>query len=756
MRSQEFWDFFESKRELLTGRADTFAITFEYLDRIDRPIGIIETGCVRRDDSWVGDGASTLLFDRYAETHPGAMVYTVDISPEATAACRRLVSDRINIHTGDSVEFLKGFVPPADFVLDLLYLDSFDLIRSFPIPSALHHLNELMAAMPMVRDETLVVVDDSPSLVDHSISPRIKVEGKGLFVGQHAQWVGATMLFCQYQCGWLNMALAPADQLETLEQKVDAARRFVDVAQNANADSLYWLILIQTTPPKNAIEMVAHGEACLFYARLSLSGQRYGAAADWYRQALASDPRAVEYRVEYVVRTLLPMGNLRLAKQELKKALLIDPECCEAWHAMGGLEHELGNVAGCVAAYDRYMELAPGSADAILDRVTIALDTGDNDLSEQLLATIPSDDPRYADVIHCMGMVKYRRGLHEEAIELYDRAIAMDCYDPPTAHWNKSLALHSLGRYREGWQEHEWREKQKYKAALSLPMTRFGLPLWRGEPGPALIHVHYEAGAGDNLCMARYLGVLLDQGYQVRYETEPEMVSLMARSFPEVEVVPKALDYPGAIGIKPFDYHVPVGSLPNVLQTDLDTVPWPGPYLVPDPDLVEHYRKLLGSDPVMKIGICWSSGIRDGVWIKEYGLRKSMSLAQMFPIMQGSPHRFVSLQVGPERAEARAFHNVLDVLPERPTWDDTAALIANLDLVITVDTSISHLAGAMGMPVWVLMHTEGSWHWMAERPNSPWNERSPWYPSARLFRQQEPHQWDGVISDIRAALGAPG
>jgi hypothetical protein len=360
-------------------------------------------------------------------------------------------------------------------------------------------------------------------------------------------------------------------------------------------------------------------------------------------------------------------------------------------------------------------------------------------------------------------MVAYREHRHEDAIELYDKAIAMGCDDPNMAHWNKSLAMHSIGQYKAGWVEHEYREHNRANPALYLPLRRFTLPRWKGEPAikedgtPALIHVHYEAGAGDNLSCVRYLNVLLEMGFRVRYETAPEMVGLMKTSFPEVEIVPKAPDYPGALGIQPFDYHIPIGSLPAVLGTDIDTVPWSGRYLHTDSNLATEYGTKFSGGFRRKVGICWSSGIRSkGAWIKEYGERKSMHYDKAFPIVRTcwdmgiTP---VSLQVGPERQQQ---HDILDLLPKRPTWAETAALIETLDLVITVDTSVAHLAGAMGKPVWLMCQRDGcSWHFMCWRPGAPWNEASPWYPGMRIFRQREfdqPHYWLDVVLAISDEL----
>jgi len=321
--------------------------------------------------------------------------------------------------------------------------------------------------------------------------------------------------------------------------------------------------------------------------------------------------------------------------------------------------------------------------------------------------------------------------------------------------WNMSLAMQSIGLYREGWEEYELRGKQRSEPAMAAPLRRFKNP-WDGEPPPAKLHLHQEMGFGDLIALVRYAPVLIERGYDVSIEATDTFTELLKRSFPKARVMPKALDYPGALGIPLFDYQCPVLSLPYIMGTEVNTVPWPGPYIIPSAKKAETYREGL-SGLKRKIGLCWSSGIRKehGIWLEEYGLRKSMSFDAMSPIW--SEYDCVSLQVGPER-DTQRINAIRELLPEKPTWDDTAALMSCLDLVITVDTAVAHLAGAMGIPVWVLLQRDSpSWHWMSYRPGAVWNEKSPWYPSARLFRappNTRPHYWSDVVADVVFALRA--
>jgi tetratricopeptide (TPR) repeat protein len=797
VRSDRFWSWFDSDARLRLGaRADTFAKMFAHLDGFDRPVTIAETGCCRRDpaddESWKGDGCSTVLFDRYVTARAdGSLCGSVDLDVGAVAIAAE-ATEWVSLSVGDSVHWLRSLsdslMATQHGGVDLLYLDSFDYSPGDPLPSAIHHHAELMAAMPVIRPDTLVVVDDAWAAIDDQ--GRAEVGGKGFLVARHMLLCGADLVFCQYQSGWIGVRAATPRGDEELAALVGRARAHVEGDRIVAAEQLYRLILGLTTPPTTGQARVAHGEACAFYAKMALLKQRFGQAADWYREAIQADPLGTDYRVELVLRCFLPMGNLRAALVEAERAVRVAPDYAQTWRVLGGVQHEMGNARKAIEAYDKQIALDPSDPNALLDRATIALDVADYDKVRELCAAVLETDRR-PDALHCLGMVAYRESRHEDAIALYDQAIAAEARDLPIVRWNKSLALHAIGRYREGWREHEHREFQKSNPVLYLPMRRFTLPRWRGEPAQiamteeesvkanegsrggirthraAIIHVHYEAGAGDNLAMARFLRVLRERGFRVRYECADEMVDLMRGSFPDVEVMPKAADYPGALGIVPFDYHIPVGSLPAVLGTEVDSIPWPGPYIKADPILADRFRARLGKrDGRPRVGLCWSSGIRDGVWMREYGLRKSMHVSALDPILW--EHRaFISLQVGPERAQLaekrpwavygqEPFYKIADVLPERPSWAETAALVANLDLVITVDTAVAHLAGAMGKPVWVMCQRDAaSWHFMCWREGAPWNERSPWYPSARIFRQHrfdEPHRWGDVVDDVAAAL----
>jgi hypothetical protein len=216
MNNPEFWKFFETVAyPNLAHRQHSLKYVFEHLDKLARPVFVVETGCVRNVGTWAEEGQSTILFDRFVSPLPGSVMHSVDLDPEATALCKSLVSSNVQLHTGDSVAFLRLLArnPPAGFRhIDVLYLDSFDIDFTNPHPSALHHMKELVAISTLIGPQTLVVVDDAPSesvfiSSNDSITfmYRPVISGKGKYVADYANAIGVRPVFSGYQVGWMGL-----------------------------------------------------------------------------------------------------------------------------------------------------------------------------------------------------------------------------------------------------------------------------------------------------------------------------------------------------------------------------------------------------------------------------------------------------------------------------------------------------------------------------------------------------------------------
>ena len=215
MNTPTFWKFFEvDAYPKLALRQNSLRYVFEHLDRKNRPVFVVETGCVRQANNWAGDGQSTVLFDRFVSQWPGSVMYSVDIDPSATALCKTLVSSASQVQTGDSVSFLRHLArnPMERFPhLDVLYLDSYNVDFRNPHLSALHHMKELVSASSLIGPDTLLVVDDAPSegsfiLSENNLTfvTEPEISGKGKYVADYAKTIGLKPVFSGYQAGWIG------------------------------------------------------------------------------------------------------------------------------------------------------------------------------------------------------------------------------------------------------------------------------------------------------------------------------------------------------------------------------------------------------------------------------------------------------------------------------------------------------------------------------------------------------------------------
>jgi tetratricopeptide (TPR) repeat protein len=385
----------------------------------------------------------------------------------------------------------------------------------------------------------------------------------------------------------------------------------------------------------------------------------------------------------------------------------------------------------------------PASAQAHSDRANALNDLGR--ASEALAAADRAIalDPDLADAHNARGVALYTRGRSDAAAASYERALAL-APGFPEAHANRALARLRAGDLARGFEEYRWRWRVG-DAASQRP--RLGCPDWEGEPlaGRRLL-VFAEQGYGDTLHFVRFVPQLARMGAQVTLLAEPPLARLLRASLPGVEVV----DRLPADAV--FDAQAAMLCLPRLLGVTLATIPAETPYLAADPAGTAAWARRLAALPGRKVGLVWAGAARrDNPGAAAIDARRSLRLAQFAPLAAATGVQFVSLQVGEPAAEARDAPpglSLVDCTAELGDFADTAALVAGLDLVISVDTSVAHLAGALGRPVWILSRFDGCWRWLQDRDDSPW------YPSARLFRQPAPGAWDPVIASVAEALSA--
>ncbi len=334
----------------------------------------------------------------------------------------------------------------------------------------------------------------------------------------------------------------------------------------------------------------------------------------------------------------------------------------------------------------------------------------------------------------------------QQALSSYERALAVNP-DAAETHWNESLCLLQMGQFEAGWRKYEWRwERNRIKAGRRT----FAQPLWLGDfsiDGKTIL-LHAEQGLGDTLQFCRYAALVSKLGAKVVLEVPPELMRLM-RTLDGVDQLIEA-----GQALPPFDCHCPLLSLPLAFSTGEHSIPSATPYLFADPDAARQWHERIDTpaDTRLKVGLVWAGGNRPHVAeLRKNDARRSIAFEQLAPLLDVPDVRFFSLQKGAAAQQLAASERcarVEDYTEDLDDFADTAALVANLDLVISVDTSTAHLAGALDKPVWILNRFDTCWRWMLERSDTPW------YPSARLFRQPALGDWDSVMLHARDALAA--
>ena len=321
----------------------------------------------------------------------------------------------------------------------------------------------------------------------------------------------------------------------------------------------------------------------------------------------------------------------------------------------------------------------------------------------------------------------------DRAMEAYNRALFLQP-DNQDAHWNKSLLLLLLGNFAEGFLEYEWRWRKFLQHRQSFPQ-----PAWDGyDIAGKTILLHSEQGFGDTIQFARFATSIAARGANVVLGCDKELVSLLSGMNVGTRVVPRGTPSPT------FDVHCPLLSIPYALGITIETIPDKTPYLFADETLQKRWREALAGMEGMKIGICWAG---DSSHLRNRDRSASLELFSGMRDLRGV--HWVSLQKGQPSHEPVPFgFNLIAMTDQLHDFADTAALIANLDLVISVDTAVAHLAGALGKPVWTLLSFFPDWRWMLDRDNSPW------YPTMRLFRQRTRGEWAEVMGRVRDSLMA--
>jgi len=401
---------------------------------------------------------------------------------------------------------------------------------------------------------------------------------------------------------------------------------------------------------------------------------------------------------------------------------------------VGALLHELECYDEALDVYRRALELDPRSARLYHNRgnTLLAQDSCEKAIeSYRNAAALLPDSP---EPLVPMGMAFERLLRHGEAMECYQAALRRDsaCAE---AHWNKALLHLKLGQFEAGWKEFDWRWKKK---GYTTRLRDFGVPHWRGEHlAGQTIFVHAEQAFGDTIQFVRFLPLVAARCGRLVLEAPLPLCELL-RTMPSVsEVIPAGSPIP------PCDRHAPLMSLPGVFAATAETIPREVPYLFPPRERLDAWRRLLAPYATLKAGVVWAGR-------RMPDPRRSCRLADLAPLAELHGITFFSLQMDEASREAASpptGMRIVDLTGHIRDFADTAALVALLDLVITIDTSVAHLAGALGRPTFVLLPYVSDWRWMLRRSDSPW------YPTMRLFRQTTRGSWLEPVREMALAIG---
>jgi tetratricopeptide (TPR) repeat protein len=458
---------------------------------------------------------------------------------------------------------------------------------------------------------------------------------------------------------------------------------------------------------------------------------RFISAIDLISKAIKLNDGIAPYHFN-LSRAFEEAGQLDEAVRCYRKTITLWPDNPDVYANLGNVLQELRRLEEAAVCFRKAIELEPGFAEAHTNLGNTLRDIGQ--LDEAVICSHRAIElaPNFPEAHSNFGVTLSRQGRMDEAIACYRRALGLQP-DLPAAHNNLAMALLAQGDMDAGWEEYEWRWQMRQ---MRSGRRDFVQPQWQGEAaaGRTLL-IHAEQGFGDTLQFCRYATQAAARGLRVIMEVQKPLVRLLS-DLPGVDLV---------IGrgekLPRFDLHAPLLSLPRAFGTRIDTIPGAAPYL--------HANEALAADWQRRLAAMGGQGRRIGlVWAGSPALtadrQRSIPPERLAPLFELTGLTFFSMQKsGPA---APADFPLLDFMEEMDDFASTAALIVNLDLVISVDTAVAHLAAALGKPVWTMNRFDACWRWLIGRRDSPW------YPTLRIYRQPRPDDWASIVTDIARDL----
>ncbi|OGB90887.1 hypothetical protein A2625_07600 [candidate division WOR-1 bacterium RIFCSPHIGHO2_01_FULL_53_15] len=429
------------------------------------------------------------------------------------------------------------------------------------------------------------------------------------------------------------------------------------------------------------------------------------------------------------------------AKKSFAKAIALNPDNYEAYHNLAILFTRQNELPAAITNFKKAIAIKPEFDSAYIGLAETYANNNNLNLAKRHLIRLIDLKPDYFQAHHNLALLYIESKNYRAAKKHLLRAIALRP-ELPESHFSLGTLLLSKGGFKPGWAEFEWRTKlyrPEEKFCLSHPA-----PFWKGELiKDETILVSAEQGYGDVIQFARYIPLVRQKAARLVFQCDRNLIRL----FQDFAGIDRIVDWDKGqeCASEKIDRQISLLSLPRLFSTTPKNIPADIPYLFPDPALAAKWRSALAEIKGFRVGFVWT-----GKPTSANNPTRSMSLDLFSPLFQLKGCSFLSLQKGKAADELRPYlpkDNLIDLDQRITDFADTAALIANLDLVISVDTSVAHLAGAMGKLVWILLQHVPDWRWRLE------SKRSPWYPTARLFRQSKRGDWPGVVNRVKNELG---
>ena len=532
-----------------------------------------------------------------------------------------------------------------------------------------------------------------------------------------------------FQDGHLQEAAKAFSEILILEPFNSSAYLFLGIINYRLGNHDFSIEFLKKTLEIDTDNSIAHYNLGIAY---SAKGQ-FDKALDCYKITLNIDPNfaAAYYNIGNI---LIQNRQAGKAIEYFKNAIRLNPNFEPAYYNLGNIFMEMQQTDDAIDCYRNALKIDPNFVFAFNNLGNALREKGKLDEAIACYQKVLNLDPGLAQTYTSLGLALHEKGMISDALNNYQIALKLD---PalPEAHWNLAHIFLLRGNFKKGWEEFEWRWKLK-----GYYQYKIFQPQWDGSNISGLtILIHDEQGFGDTIQFARYIPMVAQKGARVIIGCRKELVNLLKN----VEGVSKVIER--GKPLPQFDIHCPIMSLPLKFNTTIEKIPAATPYISPDPLLIQIWRNLISHDDCnLKVGLVWA-GRRE----HKNDRNRSGSFDIFSSLIQLNNISFYNLQKGEAAKQFKNQHQgtiLTDYMESIHDFSETAALIENLDLVITVDTAVAHLAGALSKPVWTLLPFSPDWRWMLDR------EDSPWYPTMRLFRQPSPGDWESVIGRVQESL----